>query len=86
MVAEFSPKVMSDVIAQGGGLFTARTVDEWYAPLPLSSHVRYLRASQRDHGHISLPSPRLMENTDPLLALLSPEQPDASILGTLSRA
>ncbi len=27
-----------------------------------------------------------MENTDPLLALLSPEQPDASILGTLSRA
>lgn len=46
----------------------------------------YLWASQRDHGHISLPSPRLMENTDPLLALLSPEQPDASILGTLSRA
>ena len=59
MVAEFSPKVMSDVIAQGGGLFTARTVDEWYAPLPLSSHVRYLRASQRDHGHISLRRPGL---------------------------
>ncbi|ELR22174.1 CD36 family protein [Acanthamoeba castellanii str. Neff] len=52
MLAEFSPKVMADAIAKGGGLFTTRTVDEW-----------------------------LMENTDPLLALLSPEQPDASILG-----
>jgi hypothetical protein len=27
---QFSHKVMADVIAEGGGLFTARTVDEWY--------------------------------------------------------
>jgi len=51
----YSRSILDDIVARGGGLFAARTVNEW-----------------------------LMENQDPLLVLLSPDQADSALIGNES--